>query len=84
MLRMIGTFAGFEREMLRERTRHGLEAAKRQGRVGGRRPKLKTHQQEEVVRIVGSGEKTAADAARLFGVHRATISRILKRAQQVE
>jgi DNA invertase Pin-like site-specific DNA recombinase len=55
--------------MLRERTRNGLEAARKQGRVGGRSPKLKTHQQQEILDLVNSGQKTAADAARLFNVH---------------
>ena len=38
MMQIVGSFAEFEREMLRERTRAGLAAAKKQGRVGGRRP----------------------------------------------
>ncbi|MDP3333705.1 MAG: recombinase family protein [Methylococcaceae bacterium] len=79
MMQMVGTFAEFEREMLRERTQNGLDAARKQGRVGGRRPKLKKHQQEEIVNLVNSGQKNAADAARLFNVHPATISRILQR-----
>lgn len=81
MMQMIGTFAEFERAMLRERTRVGLDAARQQGRIGGRRPKLKTHQQQEIVQLVSSGQKTAADAARLFSVHPATVSRILQRAK---
>jgi DNA invertase Pin-like site-specific DNA recombinase len=79
MMQIVGTFAEFERAMLRERTRNGLDAARKQGRVGGRRPKLKTHQQDEIRHLVNSGKKTAADAARLFNVHPATISRLLKR-----
>ena len=79
MMQIVGTFAEFERAMLRERTHNGLDAARKQGRVGGRRPKLKTHQQDEIRHLVNSGKKTAADAARLFNVHPATISRLLKR-----
>ena len=78
MMQIVGTFAEFERAMLRERTRNGLNAARKQGRVGGRRPKLTKHQQEEIVHLVNSGQKTAADAARLFNVHPATVSRLLK------
>jgi DNA invertase Pin-like site-specific DNA recombinase len=40
MMQMIGSFAEFERAMLRERTRAGLESARDEGRIGGRRPKL--------------------------------------------
>jgi len=79
MMQIVGTFAEFERAMLRERTRSGLDAARKQGRVGGRKPKLKTHQQHEIIKLVKSGKKTAAEIARLFNVHPATVSRILKR-----
>ena len=68
--------------MLRERTQRGLEAARKQGRVGGRRPKLNPHQQQEIMHLVDSGQKTAADAARLFTVHPSTVSRILKRGKK--
>jgi len=81
MMQIVGTFAEFERAMLRERTRSGLDAARKQGRVGGRRPKLKTHQQQEIMQLVNSGQKTAADAARLFNVHPATVSRLLHRGK---
>ena len=80
MMQIVGSFAEFERAMLRERTRNGLDAARKQGRVGGRRPKLKTDQKAEIVRLVNSGKKTAADAARLFGVHPSTVSRLLQSA----
>ncbi|WP_175865716.1 helix-turn-helix domain-containing protein [Burkholderia cepacia] len=65
--------------MLRERTRHGLIAARNEGRVGGRRPKLNVRQQREIVKLVESGERTAADAARLFRVHPSTVARLLAR-----
>src|SRR5574343_132444 len=79
MMQIVGSFAEFERAMPRERTRNGLNAAREQGRVGGRRRKLKTIQEQEIVTLVRSGQKTAADAARLFGVHPATVSRLLAR-----
>lgn len=79
MMQIVGSFAEFERSMLRERTRNGLNAARKEGRIGGRRPKLTTHQAQEIVHLVSSGKKTAADAARLFNVHPATISRLLVR-----
>jgi DNA invertase Pin-like site-specific DNA recombinase len=81
MMQMVGVFAEFERAMLRERTQAGLASARRAGRIGGRPPKLSHQQQEEIARMVRRGEKTAADAARLFRVHPATVSRLLRRAQ---
>jgi DNA invertase Pin-like site-specific DNA recombinase len=77
LMQILGSFAEFERSMIRERTRAGLDAARSQGRLGGRKPKLKPEQIAEVRKMVLSGRKSAADAARLFGVHPATISRLL-------
>ena len=80
MMQMVGAFAEFERAMLRERTKAGLDAAREEGRIGGRRPKLSPQQQSEIRKMVSKGDKTAADAARLFKVHPATVSRLLARA----
>jgi DNA invertase Pin-like site-specific DNA recombinase len=81
MMQMLGAFAEFERAMLRERTKAGLESARRQGRIGGRRPKLGPEQQAEIIKMVSRGRRTAADAARLFDVHPATVSRLLAHAR---
>jgi DNA invertase Pin-like site-specific DNA recombinase len=80
MMQMVGAFAEFERAMLRDRTKAGLDAARKQGCIGGRRQKLRPHQQEEIVSMVSKGTKTAADAARLFNVHPSTVARILSNA----
>ena len=77
MMQIVGSFAEFERAMLRERTKSGLDAARKEGRIGGRRPKLTKRQQEEIVSLVTAGKKTGAEAARLFQVHPSTISRLL-------
>src|SRR5499427_4177419 len=58
MMQMVGAFAEFERAMLRERTKAGLDAARREGRVGGRRPKLTPTQRQEVIKLVTKGRKT--------------------------
>ncbi len=79
MMHMVSVFAEFERAMLKERTKAGLDAARAEGRIGGRRPKLSPQQQAEIREMVSDGDKTAADAARLFKVHPATISRLLAR-----
>ena len=79
MMQMVSAFAEFERAMLKERTKAGLDAARKEGRIGGRPPKLKPQQQQEIVKLVKRGKKTAADTARLFGVHPATVSRLLQR-----
>ena len=80
MMQMLGSFAEFERAMVRERTRAGLRAARERGRKGGRRPKLLAHQKAEILGMLAAG-RSGADVARLFRVHRATISRIASAAR---
>jgi len=56
LLSKLGAFAEFERSMVRERTRMGLQAARERGRVGGRKPKIKPNQRAEILRMVNSGK----------------------------
>ncbi len=76
-MQIVGSFAEFERAMLHERTRNGLAAARLEGHIDGRRPKLTPQQQKEIVSLVTSGQKTGTDAARLFRVHPSTIGRLI-------
>jgi DNA invertase Pin-like site-specific DNA recombinase len=80
MMQMVGAFAEFERAILRERTKAGLDAARKPDRIGGRRLKFRPAQQDEIVAMVSTATKTAADVARLFNVYPASVSRILTRA----
>ncbi len=82
MMQMLGSFAEFERAMVRERTRAGLKAAREQGRRGGRRPKLLAHQRSEILAMLAAG-RAGAEIARIFRVHRATISRIAAEARAI-
>ena len=77
MMQMLGAFAEFERAMIRERTCSGLASARAKGRAGGHRPKLTADQRQEAMQMIGSGQKSAADVARLFKVHPAAVSRLL-------
>jgi DNA invertase Pin-like site-specific DNA recombinase len=65
--------------MRRERTKAGLDSARREGRIGGRRPADASTTVRDP-EMVSKGSKTAADAALLFKVHPATVSRLLARA----
>jgi DNA invertase Pin-like site-specific DNA recombinase len=56
MMQMVGAFAEFERAMSRERTKAGLEVARREGRIGRRPPKLTSQQRTEIIRMISRGE----------------------------
>jgi DNA invertase Pin-like site-specific DNA recombinase len=77
MMQMVASFAEFERAMIRERTSAGLAAARAEGRVGGRRPKLDATKRREIAESVLTGRKSGADMARLYNVSEPTVSRIV-------
>ncbi len=77
MMQMVGSFAEFERAMIRERTSAGLAQARAEGRVGGRRRKLDPRKRDEIAKSVISGRKSGAEMARLYDVSEPTVSRIV-------
>lgn len=72
---VFGSIAEFERERIVERTKEGLAAARKRGRVGGRRPVLNSDQKEAVRRMRDEEKRSLAEIARLFNVSKQTISR---------
>src|SRR3546814_12683298 len=79
---MVGSFAEFERVMIRERTSAGLAQARAEGRIGGRRPKLGDKQRREIAESVTSGRKSGAEMARLYGVSEPPVSRLVAPPRQ--
>ena len=75
---VIGAVAEFERDLLIERTRAGLERAKAQGKTLGRRSNL-TKQQQEMVRTRRGQGASLGVLAKEFGVSRSAIQRIERR-----
>src|SRR2546427_7993200 len=72
---ILATFAEFEVDLLRMRTREGMAVARAKGKLRGKQPKLSAKQQAELRRMHGSGEYTIADLAELFSVSRPTVYR---------
>jgi DNA invertase Pin-like site-specific DNA recombinase len=71
-------FAGiaeFERDLIRERTSAGREAARKRGVQFGRPRKLSVDQEQLARRLVLEG-RSVSDIARTFKVHVATINRL--------
>jgi DNA invertase Pin-like site-specific DNA recombinase len=84
MMQMLGSFAEFERAMLKERTTLGLARARAAGRIGGARFKLSPVQQKEAISMVKVGGKTQVEVAELFNVDRSTISRLVSERRVLE
>ena len=77
LFHVLAAIAEFERDLIRERTRDGLDAARAKGNNGGRRPGLTELQAAEARRMYNSREYTVTQIAGMFRVSRQTIYRHL-------
>jgi DNA invertase Pin-like site-specific DNA recombinase len=76
---ILGAVAQFERDLIRERTRDGLAAARARGRKGGRKVKLSPGQVAHARQLYEARQHTVQQIADLLGVDRRTIYRSLER-----
>lgn len=72
---VFASISQFERERIVERTKEGLAAARRRGRVGGRPPALSKERRAEVQRMRDLEGRSVAELSRLFQVSPNTIRR---------
>lgn len=78
---ILATFAEFEADLIRMRTREGMAVARAKGKLRGKKPKLSDKQQRELIRMHNTGDYSISDLAELFSVSRPTIYRTLQRQQ---
>ena len=76
---ILATFAEFEADLIRMRTRKGMAIARARGKLRGKQPKLSDRQQRELCRMHATGEYSISDLAELFSVSRPTVYRTLNR-----
>jgi len=74
---LFAALAEFERSMIRERTRSGLQAARRRGRLGGRPPALTSQDLAAAKALLRDPEITVAQVAKRLGVAPSTLYRHL-------
>lgn len=76
---VLATFAEFEADLIRMRTREGMAIARAKGKLRGKMPKLSEKQQRELRRMHETGTYSISDLAELFSVSRPTVYRTLAR-----
>ena len=78
---VFAALAEFERNLIRERTRAGLVAARARGRSGGRRPKLTPQQIKEIKRLMTDPTIPISQIAERYKVSRTTIYKVAPRRE---
>jgi DNA invertase Pin-like site-specific DNA recombinase len=74
---IFAALAEFERSIIRERTRSGLESARNRGRLGGRPPTLSPADLQHVKALLSDPEITVEQATRRLGIAPSTFYRHL-------
>lgn len=75
---VMAALAEMERDLIKERTKAGLEAARARGRKGGRPQKLSPQQIKHARLLLAEPETTGVDVALTLGVARSTLYRSLR------
>lgn len=70
---LFGALAEFERNLIRERTKAGLEAARARGRKGGRRKSLNAHQRAHAVELYKARDRSVQEICHLMGISKPTL-----------
>jgi DNA invertase Pin-like site-specific DNA recombinase len=73
---VFGSIAEFERERIVERTKEGLDAARKRGRIGGRPPALSPEARAQVQKLRDQDGVSVTEIARMFRVSRWTVNRV--------
>ena len=75
---VFGALAEFERNLIKERTMAGLEAARARGRRGGRPKALDNNKRDLAARLYKEREHTVKEICQMVGVSKPTLYRYLK------
>ena len=77
--RLSGSFAEFEADLSRMRTREGMAIPRDRGKLRCQQPKLTDRQQRGLCRMHATGEYSISEIAGIFSVSRPTVYRTLNR-----
>ena len=76
LLSMLGAVYQFERTILLERQREGIEVAKKAGKFKGRPPKI---DKQEIIKVLGEGN-SISKTAKILGVSMSSVQRAKREA----
>lgn len=81
---IMGALAEFERDLIQERTRAGLRAARKRGKRLGRPPVLSQAQIAHAKFMIETKGETVSAMAEILGINRSTLQRSLNRSAKAK
>jgi DNA invertase Pin-like site-specific DNA recombinase len=75
---IFGALAEFERDIIRERTNAGLEAARTRGKLGGRPKALSPEKIKLAKKLYADTNTSVAEICKMLGISRFTLQRYVK------
>ena len=79
---IFASLAEFERDIIRERTQAGLNAARARGRLGGRPPVMDDKKLSMAKALLNDPNNSIQDVCETLNVSRATLYRYLKKSKE--
>lgn len=79
---IFSALAEFERDLIGERTKAGLKAARTRGRLGGRPPLLDNRQITRMIEMYDEGKNTVAEICKIYSISRPSFYNYLKKRKQ--
>jgi DNA invertase Pin-like site-specific DNA recombinase len=79
LFNVLAMVAEFESDLIRARTREGMQVAKAKGHLRGKQPKLSPAQQRHLMEVHEADTNSTAELAELFNVARSTVYRTVQR-----
>ncbi len=84
MFHIFGALAEFERNLIRERTKAGLEAARARGRQGGRPRALDANKQALLYKLYNERQHTIKEICGVLDISRSTLYAYQHRREETE
>lgn len=79
---LMSAIAQFERDVISDRTKEGLKAARARGRLGGR-PKTDHNLIKKAVKLYNTNQYTVKEIEELTGIKKSTLYRYIKQKDQM-
>lgn len=78
MFTMISGISQFERDLISQRTREGLESARARGKQGGRKPKLDANKKKAIFDLYQQKKTTIKNICDMFGITKPTLYKVIE------